>query len=61
MDYKELIGKKVLFRTYPFSAVKEGKVLLVSPNEEYIKIEYSNTLHMEWIESDKFRLLDVLE
>ena len=37
----ELIGKRVLFRDFPFIDVKEGIIREISPSRNYIKIDNS--------------------
>ena len=35
---KELVGKRVLYRIYPYLDIKEGVIKEISPSGNYIKI-----------------------
>jgi len=64
-DWKELIGKRVLLRTWVPGLLKEAKILEVSPEGKAIRVKWMAKGWEEWLDIDCFefdyKLVEVLD
>ena len=50
----ELIGKRFIFREFPYSTIQEGVIEEISPSKKYVKINGS------WYPTDNISVIEVL-
>ncbi|MCD6131858.1 MAG: hypothetical protein J7J61_07140 [Candidatus Hydrothermae bacterium] len=55
-DWKELIGKRVLLRTWVPGLLKEAKILEVSPEGKAIRVKWMSKGWEEWLDIGHFNL-----
>ena len=64
-DWKKLIEKRVLLRTWVPGLIKEAKILEVSPEGEAIKVKWMSNGWEEWLDINHFefnyKLVEVLD
>ena len=62
VNWKELVGKRILFRKIHDSKIIEGKVVKVSPSGKYVNITYGLfNLYNEWYSVNDIILLEVID
>jgi len=50
----ELVGKRFLYREFPYSTIQEGVIEEISPSKKYVKINGS------WYLTDNISVIEVL-
>lgn len=62
MDFKKLVGKRILIGRLFGSAVYEAKVLEVSPSSKYVLMEYAQAARPNaWEAAEYLRFVEELE
>lgn len=60
MDWKELVGKRVLIKCIFVGDIEEVEVVEVSPSGRYVKIRDPYGWSSRWIDAENYLMLEVL-
>ena len=62
IGWKELVGKRVLVKEPPYSALSEVIVREVSPSGEYVCLDFSSQggASRVWVKAEKYVVVEIL-
>jgi len=63
VEWKKLVGKRILFKYFTGQMIYEARVVEVSPSGNFVKLRIFDGIveREEWNHRDKIELLEVLE